>query len=84
VSSSNRFERHLVNYVGALAQGSTATVEIGGRSLDELAVHTWTTVMEASRHGRYDAVKRDAMAALIEHERGLRFDYGPLFIKRGP
>jgi hypothetical protein len=77
--SSNRFERHLVNYVGALAQASTATVEIAGRSFDELVGHTWTTVMEASRHGRYDTVKRDAMAELIEHERGLRFHYDPLF-----
>ncbi|HEY6792045.1 MAG TPA: hypothetical protein VI365_32500, partial [Trebonia sp.] len=77
--SSNRFERRLVNYVGALAQASTATVEIAGRSFDELASHTWTTVMEASRHGRYDTVKRDAMAELIEHERGLRFHYDPLF-----
>ena len=46
--SSNRFERHLVNYVGSLAQSSIATVEIGGRSFDELACHTWTTVMQAS------------------------------------
>ncbi len=79
VLSSNRFERHLVNYVGSLAQGTIVTVEIGGRSFDQLAGHTWTTVMEASRHGRYDAVKRDAMDGLIEHERGLRFTYDPLF-----
>ncbi len=84
VSSSNRFERHLVNYVGALAQGSTTTVEIGERSFDELARHTWTTVMEASRHGRYDTVKRDAIAGRIEHQRGLRFDHGPLFISVVP
>jgi hypothetical protein len=77
--SSNRFERHLLNYVGCLAQGSIATVEIGGRSFDELARHTWTTVMEASRHGRYDAVKRDTMGELIEHERGVRFNYDPMF-----
>jgi hypothetical protein len=77
--SSNRFERHLVNYVGCLAQGTIATVEIAGRSFDELAGHTWTTVMEASRHGRYDAVKRDAMGELAEHERGLRFNYDPVF-----
>jgi hypothetical protein len=79
VSSSNRFERHLVNYVGALVQDSIATVEIGGRSFDQLAGHTWTTVMEASRHGRYDAAKQAAMAELIEHERGLRFNYDSLF-----
>jgi hypothetical protein len=77
--SSNRFERHLVNYVGVLAQGTIATVEIGGRSFDELAGHTWTAVMQASRHGRYNAAKRDVMAELIEHERGLRPTYGPMF-----
>jgi hypothetical protein len=77
--SSNRFERHLINYVGTLAQGSIATVEVGERSFDELVRHTWTTVMEASRHARYDAAKRDVMDALIGHERGLRINYDPLF-----
>jgi hypothetical protein len=79
VPCSNRFERHLLNYVGSLAQVSIATVEISGKSFDELAGHTWTTVIEASRHARYDTVKRTAMDELIEDERGLRFDYGPLF-----
>jgi len=79
ILSSNRFERHLVNYVGALAQASIATVEIGGRSFDELARHTWTTVMEASRYGRYDAAKQAAMDKLAEHERGLRLTYDPMF-----
>jgi len=77
--SGNRFERHLVNYVGTLAQTSIVTIEIGGRGFDELASHTWTKVMEASRHARYDAVKRDAIDAMIEHERGLRFNYDPMF-----
>jgi hypothetical protein len=79
VCSGNRFERHLVNYVGSLTQSPIATVEIGGRSFDELACHTWTTVMEASRHGRYDTAKQAAMDELAEHERGLRFNYDPLF-----
>jgi hypothetical protein len=79
VLSSNRFERHLVNYVGSLAQASMVTVEVAGRSFDELAGHTWATVMEASRHGRYDTAGLDAMAPLIEHERGLRVNYAPLF-----
>jgi hypothetical protein len=77
--SSNRFERHLVNYVGTLAQCTMATIEIGGRSFDELVRHTWTTVMEASRHGRYDTAERDAMTELIERQRGLRISYDPLF-----
>jgi hypothetical protein len=77
--SSNRFERHLVNYVGALADVPVVSVEIGGRSFDELAGHTWARVVEASRHGRYDAVKRDALAGLIEHQRGLHLLYHPMF-----
>jgi hypothetical protein len=72
VSSSNRFEPHLANYVGSLAQTSIATVQIAGRSFDELASHTWTTVMEASRHGRHDTAKQAGMNKLAEHERGLR------------
>ncbi len=79
VSSSNRFERHLTNYVGALVQSTIATIETRGKSFDDLAAHAWATVMEASRHGRYDTVRRDAMAKLIEYERGLRFTYGTLF-----
>jgi hypothetical protein len=76
---SNRFERHLVNYVGSLAQASMATVEIDGRSFDELVSHTWMRVAEASRHARYDRAKQDVVAERIEHERGLRLTYGPLF-----
>jgi hypothetical protein len=77
--SSNRFERHLVNYVGSLGQGSVATIKIGERSFDELVGHTWTTTMEANRHARYDTVKRNAMNEPLEHERGLRFNYDPFF-----
>jgi hypothetical protein len=79
MSSSNRFERHLVTYVGSLVQVSIASVEIGGRGFDELASHTWTRAMEASRQGRFDAVKWDAMIHQIEHERGLRLTSNPIF-----
>jgi hypothetical protein len=77
--SGNRFERHLVNYVGALSQGAVATIELGAGSFDELVRHTWTTVMEANRHARYDAAKRETMDDLIRHERGLLFNYDPVF-----
>jgi hypothetical protein len=77
--SSNRFERHLVNYVGALSQGATPAIEITGRSFDELVRHTWTTVMEANRLARYDIAKRDALDELIRHERGLRLNFDPFF-----
>ena len=79
VSSSNRFEPHLVNYVGSLAQSSIVAVEIAGRSFDALAGHTWTRVIEASLHGRYDWAKHAAMDKLAEHERGVRFNCDPWF-----
>jgi hypothetical protein len=82
--SSNRFERHLANYVGTLAQASIATIKIAGRSFDELAGHTWTTVMEANRQARYDNLRRDVMDRLIEYERGLRFNTDPLFNNLAP
>jgi hypothetical protein len=84
VLSSNRFERHLVDYVGSLAQTSITTVETAGRSFDELVGHTWMRVTEASRHARWDRAKQDVMAELIEHERGLRLTYGPLFNSLAP
>jgi condensation domain-containing protein len=77
--SSNRFERHLSQYVGTLAQGCVATVDVSVRSFDALVTQTWTSVIEACRHGRYDAFRRVAVGERIEHERGLRFSYEPLF-----
>jgi hypothetical protein len=82
--SGNRFEPRLVNYVGALVQSTVAIVEVSGRSFDELVRHTWTTVMEASRHARHDPAKRLAMDTLIGHERGLRINYAPLFNNLAP
>ncbi|HEV2345768.1 MAG TPA: hypothetical protein VGS97_16835 [Actinocrinis sp.] len=77
--SNNRFEHHLMGYVGSLAQSTIASVEVRERGFDELVGHTWTVVMEASRHARYDAVKRSAADELVERERGLRLNYDPLF-----
>jgi hypothetical protein len=77
--SGNRFERHLATYVGALAQATVATVEVAGRSFDELVRHTWITVLEASRLARYDTARRNAMNERLEHERGLRLNLDPFF-----
>ncbi|HEU5332914.1 MAG TPA: hypothetical protein VFU73_09125, partial [Actinocrinis sp.] len=77
--SNNRFERHLVDYVGCVAQGSIVTVAVDDRGFDELVGHTWTTVMDASRHARYNASERSAADESIEYERGLRFNYDPFF-----
>jgi hypothetical protein len=80
--SGNRFERHVLNYVGSLAQGSIATVDTDQAGFDALIRHTWTSVMQASRHARYDTIVRIASDQQIEHERGIRFNFDPLFNNR--
>ncbi|MCC8242953.1 condensation domain-containing protein [Saccharothrix luteola] len=77
--SSNRFDRHLVDFVGSLAQGSLLAVDVGDRSFDALVKHTWAAVLEGSRHGRYDGVERGTWDDQIRHERGIHFSYDPLF-----
>jgi len=79
VISSNRFERYLSRYVGTLAQGTIVTVEVGAGGFDALARQTWASVMEASRHGRYDVFKRTELGDRVSHERGLHFTYEPVF-----
>jgi hypothetical protein len=77
--SSNRFEPRLTRYVGTLAQGCLTALEVPGLGFDALVRHTWTAVLESCRHGSYDAFRRVEMARRIEHDRGMRFDYEPLF-----
>jgi hypothetical protein len=77
--SSNRFEPRLTRYVGTLAQGCLTALEVTERGFDALVRHTWTAVLESCRHSRYDAFRRVEMARRIEHDRGVRFDYEPLF-----
>ncbi|MET0236429.1 MAG: condensation domain-containing protein [Kibdelosporangium sp.] len=82
--SSNRFEPRLTGYVGTLAQGCLTGLDMSGldtngHGFDAIVRSTWTAVLESCRHSRYDAFRRVEMARLIEHERGVRFDYEPLF-----
>jgi hypothetical protein len=84
VISGNRFERHLSRYVGTLAQATVVTVEIGTGGFDALARQTWASVMEGSRHGRYDVDERAELGDRIARERGLCFNYEPVFNNLAP
>jgi hypothetical protein len=77
--SSNRFEPRLTNYVGTLAQGCLTELHVSGRDFDALVRDTWTAVLESCRHSRYDAFRRVELGRRIEHDRGVRFSYEPLF-----
>jgi hypothetical protein len=86
--SGNRFEPLLQHHVGTLAQTTLATVDVGETTFDRLARQAWAAVVHASRYGRYDVFRRVDIARRIEHERGILFDYEPLFnnlaIESGP
>lgn len=86
--SANRFEPHLKHHVGSLAQLALITLTIGDTTFDRLVRQAWAAVVAASRHGRYDVDRQRAVAARVEHERGIVFDCEPLFnnlvIESGP
>lgn len=77
--ASNRFERHLVGFLGTLVQATVAVVEVGTARFDELVGRSWQAVLRASRHGMYDALRHDALARQIADERGVRFSFEPFF-----
>jgi hypothetical protein len=77
--SGNRFEPHLRQHVGSLAQTTLATVTLGEGTFDQLVRQAWSAVVHACRYGRYDVYERAAVACRVEHERGIVLDYDPLF-----
>ncbi|MBP2328547.1 hypothetical protein JOF56_008932 [Kibdelosporangium banguiense] len=77
--AGNRFGPRLAGYVGTLAQGCLTVLPVAGHDFDALVRTAWTAVLESCRHSRYDAFHRVEMARRIEHDRGVRFNYEPLF-----
>jgi len=77
--ASNRFEGHLVGFLGTLVQATVAVAEVGTASFDELVGRAWRAVLHASRHGMYDVLRHDALAKRVAHERGVRFTFEPFF-----
>jgi hypothetical protein len=82
--SGNRFERHLRQHVGSLAQTALATVSVGDGTFDRLVRQAWSAVVHACRYGRYDVYERAAAARRIERERGIVLEYDPLFNSLAP
>jgi hypothetical protein len=87
VTSCNRFERHLSNYVGTLAQSAIATVDVGSVSFDELVRRAWFGMSKGCNFGIYDINQRQKIGNQIAHDRGVYFCYAPVYnchvIERG-
>jgi hypothetical protein len=77
--SGNRFEPRLLRYVGTLVQGTVLEVRAAGLGFDDLVRELGTAAVRGGRHGRYDIDRRVALAQRIEWQRGVRFNYEPVF-----
>ena len=87
VMPSNRFERHLYDYVGTLAQTGIAAIDVGSASFDELVRQAWRGMLEGCMHGVYDAYELEEIGNRISHDRGVYFCFDAIYncsvIERG-
>jgi hypothetical protein len=83
VMAGNRHERSTVDYVGTIAQTTLITVEVGTAGFDELTRRALLATLTANRRGCYDVFRRMRLTDRIERERGVSFNFGPVFNSHG-
>ncbi|MEU8204809.1 condensation domain-containing protein [Streptosporangium sp. NPDC049046] len=79
VMPSNRFERHLYNYVGTLAQTGIAAIDVGSASFDELVRQAWRGMLEGCMHSVYDVYELEKIHNRISHDRGVYFYFEAIY-----
>ncbi|MEU7977094.1 condensation domain-containing protein [Micromonospora sp. NPDC049081] len=79
VMPSNRFERHLYDYVGTLAQTGVAAIDVGSASFDELVRNAWSGMLKGCMHGVYDAYELEEVGNRIAHDRGVFFCFDAIY-----
>ncbi len=79
VMPSNRFERHLYDYVGTLAQTGIAAIDVGSASFDELVRNAWSGMLKGCMHGVYDAYELEEIGNRIAHDRGVFFCFDAIY-----
>lgn len=79
VMSSNRFESHLYDYVGPLAQTSVAAIDVGSVSFDELVRQAESGMLKACIHGTYDVYQFEKSKNQIAYDRGVCFCFEPVY-----
>jgi hypothetical protein len=79
VTSANRFEHHLSDYVGTLSQSAVVAVKVGSASFDELVKWSWLGMLKGCRYGAYDINQRHKIAAEIAHDRGVYLSFSPVY-----
>ncbi|MGZ3145566.1 condensation domain-containing protein [Lentzea chajnantorensis] len=79
VMPSNRFERHLYDYVGTLAQTGIAAIDVGFASFDQVVRNAWGGMLKGCMHGVYDAYELAEIGDGIAHERGVFFCFDAIY-----
>jgi hypothetical protein len=73
VASSNRYQRHLREYVGTLAQDCIVSVDVSDRSLDAVVRHTAAAVLRGNRNGLVEIPRLQRVVRRVENDRGFSY-----------
>jgi condensation domain-containing protein len=71
VMASNRYQRHLRDYVGNLAQECVVSVDVRAAGLDEVVGRTGAAILRGSRHSLVEVPAMEQVIERVEHERGI-------------
>ncbi len=79
ILSGNRFEPRLQEYIGTLAQSVLVRVDAGDAGFDELVRRAFAAMLDASRHGAWDAGAATPLQLRTAAARGIHLQFEPLF-----
>ncbi|GLL02141.1 hypothetical protein GCM10017581_038830 [Dactylosporangium matsuzakiense] len=71
--SGNRSEPRLQDYVGTLVQDALMELPVRGETFDELVRRCWPAILDAYRHGRFDAAELWRRVGGVGERRGTHF-----------
>jgi hypothetical protein len=71
VMASNRYQRHLRDYVGNLAQECVVSVDVRAAGLDEVVGRAGAAILRGSRHSLVEVPAMEQVIERVEHERGI-------------
>jgi Condensation domain len=71
VMAANRYQQHLRDYVGNLAQECIVSVDVRAAGLDEVVRRTGPAILRGTRHGLAEVGAVRRVMERVEHERGI-------------
>ena len=68
---SNRYQRHLRDYIGCLVLDGITALDVGARSLDEMVRRAAVAVLRGNRNSMLSGNMVDRISRQVEHDRGI-------------